>query len=79
MTCLFVAVPGQGLREGFSAEGCSPEGLDTIAELPHLGGDGFTRFVLKGDHVNVYVYERAADPSASARLAGRRASDPVQS
>ena len=67
MTCLLVAVPGQGLREGLSAEGCSPEGLDTIAELPArwTGATVFTRFVLKGDHVNVYVYERAADPSAS--------------
>ncbi|HYJ51185.1 MAG TPA: hypothetical protein VEX12_14815 [Microbacterium sp.] len=65
MTCLFVAVPGQGPRNGYSGEGCSPEGFDTIAELPHLGGDGFIRFVLRGDQVNVYVYERPADPIPS--------------
>jgi hypothetical protein len=63
VTCLFVAIFGQGPREGYSGEGCAPEGSDTVAELLHLGGDGFLRFVLEGDHVNVYVYERAADPS----------------
>ena len=61
MTCLFVAVPEQGIREGNGAEGCSPEGLDTIAEMGRMEGDGLTRFVLRGDHVNVYIYVRAAD------------------
>jgi hypothetical protein len=31
--CLLVAVLSQGLRNGLGTEGCSPEGLDTIAEL----------------------------------------------
>ena len=61
MTCLFVAVPVQGIREGISDDGCSPEGMDTIAELRGCAGSSLTRFVLKGDHVDVYVYERAAD------------------
>ena len=60
MTCLFVAVPVQGIREGNSADDCSPEGMDAIAELG-MGGDGLTQFVFEGDHVDVYVYERAAD------------------
>jgi len=65
MTCLFVTVPGGGLREGESAQGCSPKGLDAMVDLGPMGLDGITRFVLKGDHVNVYEYERAADPNAS--------------
>ena len=65
MTCLLVAVPVQGLREGYSAEGCSPEGLGIIADLPPRGSDGLTQLVLWGDHVDVYVYVRAADPNAS--------------
>jgi len=65
MTCLFVAVPEQGIREGNGAEGCSPEGLDTITELRHMTGDGFTQFLLKDDHINVYVYVRAPNPSGS--------------
>jgi hypothetical protein len=65
MTCLLVAVPGQGPREGLSAEGCSPEGFDTIAELPHLGSGGFIRFALRGDQVNVYQYERVANSGPS--------------
>jgi len=64
MTCLFVAVPVQGIREGRSADACSPDGMVTIAELG-MGGDRLTQFVLEGDHVDVYVYERAPDPSAS--------------
>ena len=55
-----VAVPVQGIREGNSADDCSPEGMDAIAELG-MGGDGLTQFVFEGDHVDVYVYERAAD------------------
>jgi hypothetical protein len=65
ITCLFVAVPEQGIRGGNSAEGCSPEGLDTITELRHMTGDGFTRFLLEDDHIDVYVYVRAPDPSES--------------
>ncbi|WP_421742050.1 hypothetical protein [Cellulomonas sp.] len=78
-TCLLVAHPGQGLREGIGAEVCSPEGLDPIADLgPFHGGDvlppgvfaslpdgSVIRFALEGDHVNVYVFVRAADPAAS--------------
>lgn len=56
MTCLFVAVPEQGIRGGNSAEGCAPEGFHAIAELRQMEGDGFTRFVLRGDEVNIYVY-----------------------
>jgi hypothetical protein len=73
--CLLVAHPVQGLREGIGAEGCSPEGLDTIADLVHPGNVGFSsgpvfvglptgsliRFVLQGEHVDVYVYVRAVD------------------
>ena len=79
--CLLVAHPRQGLREGIGDEGCSPEGLDTIAEL-EVGGndrDGYStggifadlptgsliRFVLRDEHVDVYVYVSAADPIAS--------------
>ena len=68
MACLFVAVPVQGIREGYGTEGCSLEGFDTIAELPQQGTNrtnGFMRFVLRDDQVNVYVYERAADRSGS--------------
>jgi len=77
-TCLLVAHPGQGLREGIGAEACSPRGLDPTAELPISSGccyppgvfedlpvGSVILFALKGDQVNVYVYERAADPSAS--------------
>lgn len=67
LTCLFVAVPGQGIREGLSGEGCSLKGLDTSVDLPPIGGDGLLRFVLRGDHVNVYTYEVGADPNASER------------
>ncbi|WP_243074362.1 hypothetical protein [Microbacterium sp. SS28] len=65
MTCLLVAIPVQGLREGYGGEGCSLEGLDTIVDLPRRGGGGLIRFVLKGDRVNVYLYEEHADPNAS--------------
>ena len=37
-TCLLVAHPGQGLREGIGAEVCSPTGLDPIADLGPLPG-----------------------------------------
>ena len=65
MTCLLVAIFGQGISDGGrAAEGCSTKGLDTIADLGG-GTDSLTRFVLNGDHVDVYVYERDADPNAS--------------
>lgn len=67
MTCLFVAVPGQGLREGFGAEGCSPKGIDTITEFVDGSSSEFlTRFVLSGEFVNVYEYVRT-DPITSRR------------
>ena len=66
LTCLLVAVPVQGLREGLSGEGCSLEGLDASADVPPArGGGGLIRFVLRGDHVNVYVHGNGADPNAS--------------
>jgi hypothetical protein len=65
MACLFVTVPGQGFREGRGAEGCSPDGLDTQADLASIAGRGVTRFVLESDHVDVFVYNRAADPNTS--------------
>ncbi|KRD43075.1 hypothetical protein ASE38_01995 [Cellulomonas sp. Root930] len=78
-TCLLVAHPGQGLREGIGAEVCSPQGDDPIADLgpfysfsvlpPGVFADlpdgSVIRFALEGDHVNVYVFVRAADPAAS--------------
>jgi hypothetical protein len=77
MACLLVAHPVQGLLEGIGDARCSPEGLDTIAEVPLCSGcsapgvftglptGSLIRFVLKGDHVDVYVYVRAADSVAS--------------
>ena len=62
-TCLLVAHPVQGLNEGIGAEACSPDDLATIADLAQTTGS-LTRFVLKGDHVDVYEYLRAANPSA---------------
>ncbi|TFC04380.1 hypothetical protein E3O42_05135 [Cryobacterium adonitolivorans] len=62
--CLLVAHPVQGLSEGIGAEGCSPDGLDTIADFVQIPTGSLTRFVLKGDHVDVYMFMRAADPSA---------------
>lgn len=64
MTCLLIAVAGQPISDGGrAAEGCSLNGHDTIADI--MGIDGLTRLVLKGDHVDVYVYEGGADPNAS--------------
>jgi hypothetical protein len=64
MTCLLVAVYGQGISDGGrAAEGCSLNGQDTIADI--TGTDSLTRLVLKGDHIDVYVYEGGADPNAS--------------
>ena len=39
------------------------KGSDTIADIG--GDDSLTRLVLKGDHIDVYVYEVGADPNAS--------------
>lgn len=75
--CLLVAHPGQGLLEGIGDAQCSPDGRDTIAELVLCSGcdapevfaglptGSQIMFVLKGDRVDVYVYVRAPDPSAS--------------
>ena len=64
MTCLLVAVAGQPISDGGrAAEGCSLKSLDTIADI--MGTDSLTRLVLKGDHIDVYVYEGGADPNAS--------------
>ena len=64
MACLFVAVPVQGLREGFGTDGCSPEGIGTVANLGMPDGS-LVQFVLRDDHVIVSVFERATDPNAS--------------
>ena len=64
MTCLLLSASGQPISDGGrAAEGCSLKGADTIADIS--GSDSLTRFVLKGDHVDVYVYEGGADPNAS--------------
>ena len=64
MTCLLLSHAGQPISDGGgAAEGCSLQGLDTIADI--IGNVSLTRLVLKGDHVNVYVYEGGADPNAS--------------
>ena len=63
MSCLLLSAAGQPISDGGrAAEGCSLKGLDTIADI--MGTDSLTRLVLKGDHINVYVYERGADPNA---------------
>lgn len=64
MTCLLVAPSDQANTYGFSAEGCSLKGTETILDV-QMGSNGHERFVLSGDHVNVYLYDRAADPNAS--------------
>jgi hypothetical protein len=61
MVCLFVA--DFAIRERNGAEGCSPRGLETVAEVVWFHSQGLTRFVLNGDQVEVYVFTRAADPS----------------
>ena len=64
MTCLLLSASGQPISDGGrAAEGCSLRGADTIADIG--GSDSLIRFVLNGDHVNVYVYEEGADPNAS--------------
>jgi hypothetical protein len=62
MVCLLLA--DYGIRERNGAEGCSPKGLETVAEVVWFQAQGLTRFVLNGDHVDVYVFHRAADPSS---------------
>ena len=61
MVCLFA--DDQGIREYNGAEGCSPRGLDTVAEVMWFPAGGLDRFVLNGDHVEVYLFTRVADPS----------------
>ncbi|MET4638417.1 hypothetical protein [Mycetocola sp. 2940] len=61
--CLLVAHPVQGLDEGIGAEACSPDSVDTIADLLMPSGR-LTRFVLKGDRVDVYIYVKSANPIA---------------
>ena len=64
MTCLLLSASGQPISDGGrAAEGCSLKGADTIADI--MGSDSLIRFVLTGDHINVYVYEGGADPNAS--------------
>ena len=70
-TCLLIAHPLQGLQEGIGDAQCSPDGIDTIADLTlcsecgtggvfgDLPTGSLIRFVLKGDHVEVYMYVRA--------------------
>ncbi len=63
MSCLLVAVANQPISDGGrAAEGCSLKGQDTIADIT---GTTRTRSVLKGDHVDVYVYEHGTDPNGS--------------
>jgi hypothetical protein len=64
MTCLLMSFAGQPISDGGrAAEGCSLKNADTMADI--RGSDRLIRFVLNGDHINVYVYERGADPNAS--------------
>ena len=56
-------VEDQGIRDYNGAEGCSPRGLDTVAEVMWFQVGGLDRFVLNGDHVEVYLFTRVADPS----------------
>ncbi|WP_404430932.1 hypothetical protein LG299_13085 [Microbacterium lacus] len=77
--CLLVAHPGQGLLEGIGDARCAPDGLDTIADIVLCSGcstppglfDGLptgslVRFVLRDDHVEVYMYVRASVLEASS-------------
>jgi hypothetical protein len=64
MTCLLLSHAGQPISDGGgAAEGCSLRGQDTIADIS--GTVSLTRLVLRGDHVDVYVYQGGADPNAS--------------
>ncbi|MBD1540310.1 hypothetical protein HTS88_19535 [Pseudarthrobacter oxydans] len=60
--CLLVA--DDAIPEKNGVEGCSPKGLETVAEVVWFNAQGLTRFVLNGDHVEVYLLHRAADPSS---------------
>ena len=64
MVCLFVA--DFGIRERNGAEGCSPKGLETVAEVMWAQAGGLDRFVLNGDHVEVYQFHRAVDPQKAS-------------
>ena len=64
MVCLLVA--DFAIRERNGAEGCSPKGLETVAEVVWFQAQGLTRFVLNGDHVEVYQFHRAADPQKAS-------------
>lgn len=60
--CLLVAHPGQGLNEGIGFERCEPEGVGIIGYLSVPNGS-YIQFVLKEDHVDVYINRRVADPA----------------
>ena len=62
--CLLVA--DEAIRERNGAEGCSPKGLETVAEIVWFQAQGLTRFVLKDDHVEVYQFHRAAGPQKAS-------------
>jgi hypothetical protein len=64
MVCLLVA--DQAIRERNGAEGCSPKGLDTVAEVMWFDAQGIDRYVLNGDHVDVYIFHRVADPQKAS-------------
>lgn len=61
--CLLVAHPGQGLNEGIGFERCEPEGVEITGYLSVPNGS-YIQFVLKEDHVDVYINRRVADPAA---------------
>jgi len=61
--CLLVAHPGQGLNEGIGTEVCDDEGAHIVADLSMPNGSRI-RFVLKDDHVDVYMNRRIVDPAA---------------
>jgi hypothetical protein len=58
--CLLAAHPVQGLHEGIGVESCAAGGADAIADLA-MPDASIIRFVLRNDHVDVYVYMSAAD------------------
>jgi hypothetical protein len=60
MVCLLLA--DEAIRERNGVEGCSPKGLETVADSVWFQDQGLTRFVLNGDRVEVYVFHRAVDP-----------------
>ena len=48
--------PFRGSARGTAPKGVPPKASTTIAELRLVRRSSLTRFVLKGDHVDVYVY-----------------------